>query len=73
MRKLLTALSFAALTMTMSPMAVAQGDFLGLDLRLAADADRAHVRSGSPIQQVGDRTNDTLINHPEPQGSGNGF
>ncbi len=75
MRKLLTALSFAALTIAVTGMAGAQGDFRTSSVRIAA-TQVAQARAHAPIQQAGtgDRTrNDILINHPEPKGNSGGF
>ena len=75
MRKLLTALSFAALTIAGSGMVSAQGDLRTSDVR-AAGSGTAYLRAATPVQQVGtgDRMgNDILINHPEPKGAGTGF
>ena len=75
MRKLLTALSFAALTIAGSGMASAEGDFRTSDVRTAGSGT-VLLRAATPVQQVGtgDRMgNDILINHPEPRGAGNSF
>lgn len=75
MRKFLTALSFAALTIAGSGMASAQGDLRTSDVR-AAGSGTVHLQAANPVQQVGtgDRMgNDILINHPEPRGAGNSF
>ncbi len=75
MRKFLTALSFAALTIAASGMASAQGDLRTSDVR-AASSGTIHLQATNPVQQVGtgDRMgNDILINHPEPRGAGNSF
>ncbi len=75
MRKFLTALSFAALTIAASGMASAQGDLRTSDVR-AAGSGTAHLQAATSVQQVGtgDRMgNVILINHPEPRGAGNSF
>ncbi len=77
MRKFLTALSFAALTIAGSGMASAQGDFRTSDVRAAGSGTvHLHLQAATPVQQLdtGDRMgNDILINHPEPRGAGNSF
>ncbi len=75
MRKFMTALSFAALTIAGAGMASAQGDFRTPDVRTAGSGT-ANVQAATPVRQVGtgDRTgNEILINHPEPRGAGSGF